>query len=158
VEFAEYSLADHATVSTAQASGLIEFVDPCLDPFDFALSSSPQVDPNPDNYSGVPVTATLTPFVISPSRCSVSYSCGEVLNEDGSPSTTVSCSDFSVSTVNTVTTVSLSGATRQNYLDGTFPPGVYRFKVKGTAVTSGTILYSEIKFTFTDPCDPPQLI
>jgi len=29
VEFNEYRLADHSTVSTAEASGQIEFIDPC---------------------------------------------------------------------------------------------------------------------------------
>jgi hypothetical protein len=38
-EFANYSPSDHSTVSTDDASGTIQFLNPCLDPFEFTTSS-----------------------------------------------------------------------------------------------------------------------
>ena len=37
-------------------------------------------------------------------------------------------------------------------------PGEYIVKIKGTATESGQEEFSTIKFTFVDPCDPPESI
>jgi hypothetical protein len=49
-----------------QATGQIEFNNPCLDPQSF--SATAQTDPDANQFSGE-VKFTLTPFAIMPAKC-----------------------------------------------------------------------------------------
>ena len=70
VTFANYSpdVAEYATVSTASRSGQVDFIDPCLDPFEF--NAVTQITPPTDaDYKFQPSDFTVTDFNIKPTRC-----------------------------------------------------------------------------------------
>ena len=64
VTFANYSpdVAEYAGVTTATSSGQVEFIDPCLDPFEFSTVS--QDDPTDADYKFQSSDFTVTQFNI----------------------------------------------------------------------------------------------
>jgi hypothetical protein len=90
-KFQNYDPSVFTGVSTAEANGIINFIDPCLQPFDL----TPRVTPNPasDNFSGNSITVQVLEFQVSPARCEVIYSCSEIRRQDGSTSN-IDCSDI----------------------------------------------------------------
>ena len=97
VRFDEYDTSnpDYATASEIEAEDIIDFNNPCLDPFDF--SATVQSVPSTTNYlPGSSVEWEVTKFNIQPDLCKVNYTCtsvtylGDVV-VDGEP---VNCDDL----------------------------------------------------------------
>lgn len=92
VEFVTYPSATYPTVSIAEASNFIEFIDPCLSPFQFVTGGS-LINPASDKFSGDSLVFTVNEHFIYPLRCDVSYACSLVQRTDLS-ATTLGCADF----------------------------------------------------------------
>ena len=135
----------------------ITFVDPCLNPFSF--TGEAQTNPGSSNYDGTPITFTVTPFTIEPSRCKVTYKCIDVVRTDGSPSM-VACDDFSFDGVfdglgdDGVLKFKPTGG---DYSTMVYPPGEYQVTICGTAEGSSPSqeVNETFEFTLNDVCDPP---
>ena len=71
-EFAAYPDTTHASVSVADATGVISFGNECLTP---VFSETTQTSNIADSYTDSIQTFTLVPFTISPVNCNIEYSC-----------------------------------------------------------------------------------
>lgn len=79
MRFDEYDTSnpDYATASEIEAEEIIDFNNPCLDPFDF--SATAQSVPTTTNYlPGSSVEWEVTKFNIQPDLCKVNYACTSV--------------------------------------------------------------------------------
>jgi len=152
----------YATAATTTAVRIIEFNDPCLDPFTFETRSQPSAS---DNFSGTSVDVTLNPFEIFPALCEIAYTCVDITRADG-VAESLTCADLTALD-NLSDNDSFNGSGELSltipsagYLDGSVPPGVYTITIKGspTEATSGVEKTTTITLTLTDPCDPPVSI
>lgn len=79
MRFDEYDTTnpDFANASTNTAASVVDFNDPCLDPFSFSATS--QDTPTSTDYStGSKVEWEVTGFNILPDLCKVKYECTSV--------------------------------------------------------------------------------
>ena len=158
--FQSYKPTDFANVSTATASGIISFIDPCLNPF----SLTPRVTANPaaDNFSGNAIIVQVLEFQVSPSRCEVTYTCTDIKRKDGTTSN-IDCSDITYDgkfdDVGNDGQLVIS-ANGDDYESGKVTPGTYVIEITGSVngSTGPTMDTTTIEITFADPCDPPVSI
>ncbi len=152
-----YPPNDYPTVTSVTRTGVITFLDPCIDPI---LASTAQNGPAADKYTGSAITYTLNPFTITPAFCEISYSCDSVARQDGATSN-IGCSDLtSAGTLFGKTGAGGSLAysfDSTKYLTENYAPGIYVVTVRGTAVKSDPSISDTATYTFTlvDPCSPP---
>ena len=159
-QFQNYSPSDFGGVSTATASGIINFIDPCLS----SVSLTPRVTsyPAPDNFSGNAIIVQVVEFQVVPSRCQVTYTCTEISRKDGSTSN-IDCNDVTFDGVidgsNTDGQLVVT-ATGDDYESGKITPGTYVIEITGTVngSTGPTSDTTTVEVTFTDPCDSPVSI
>lgn len=85
-----------------------------------------------DKYTGQTISVDLVPFIIFPEQCVISYSCADVVREDGEASN-VSCSDITLTADGKVT----YSFDSNDYINNNIKPGVYIIQIKGTATQSG---------------------
>lgn len=134
-EFVNYRRADYSTVDRGQGASTITFSDPCVN--DFTFSSTPWSGLGSDRYTGTTLSSTLTPYSVSPSFCSITYSCSGV-KKNNAATTDLDCNDFNIvyppnnSASGTVSIV----ATRDDYLNGNKPPGNYVIELCGKVTNS----------------------
>ena len=134
VTFANYSpdVAAYTGVTTASSSGQFEFIDPCLDPFEFnAVTQSPL--PTDADYKFQSSEFTVSDFNIKPERCE-QFLIYEV--------TSVTLPGQSTDVLNSLEFIDTGEGfsffpTEDQYQDGTFPPGTYDVVIKGTSTLSG---------------------
>ena len=84
-----YDPSTYTGVSIAKASGIINFINPCLVPF--GLTAEATSSPASNNFSS-DVIIQLTEFQVSPARCQVTYTCTDITRKDGTTSN-IDCSD-----------------------------------------------------------------
>ena len=131
---------------------MIQFIDPCLSPFD--LKSKQTANPAADNFSGNPIIVQLTEFTVQPSTCQVTYSCTDISRVDGTLSE-LTCGDITVTSNGQVEVTANSAS----YLSGKITPGVYVIEITGTSGSDTPKSdKTTIEFEFSDPCDPPVSI
>ena len=86
-----------ATTDTATDTGDVTFIDPCLSPFTSSATTQTTAAPS-DNYSDTKKTKVIDDFVVTPSRCTYTYSCASVVGV--APATGLTCADLDFATVN----------------------------------------------------------
>ena len=97
MEFQDYIVADYPGVSTAYASGMIDFNSNCEYLVLFQGSTISKYVGN-SYLSGFSVT--LEQFTIQPERCPVTYECTAVLREaDPTSPSGISCADLTMDLV-----------------------------------------------------------
>ena len=98
----------------------------------------------------------MTPFTLTPTRCSVTYACTNVARQ-GSANSSVGCNDL---TFDEATGSFTFSADSDNYKSGNFIPGTYTVTITGTAVGSSPPKddTTTMSFTLVDPCDPPTSV
>ena len=158
--FTSYDPSVFTGAPTAQASGIINFNDPCVQPFD--LTPRVTASPTSDNFSGQPITVQVLEFQVSPARCSVTYTCSEITRKDGSASN-ISCTDVTYDgdfDGNGNDGELVITASESDYTSGKITPGTYVIEITGTVDGSSGPASDKttVEVTFTDPCDAPRLI
>ena len=154
-----YPPASNPTVTQKEASGPLDFNNPCENPFEFEATSQPAT--TPDNYSGTPIVTTLTPFTMDPSFCKIDYRCASVVPEPltADPAVKVpTCDDITVDFV--YDTLGNDGqisftADADDYISGKFTPGTFKIEIEGTARKSGLKDSGYVYMTLKDSCNPP---
>lgn len=118
------------------------------------------------NYpDGGSIDIGINPAVVTPSRCTITYTCDSIVHEGGDPSD-IKCSDFDTDLIfdgnspnGSLTDGQLTVPTNpQTYPN--FKPGEYTTTIKAcvdgvSAVQDVTCKDIPFVFTLTDPCDPP---
>lgn len=158
-QLADWPAADHPTATNVDATGTVEFNNPCLNPT--AFSATAQQDPLPNNYSGS-VNFSLNPFVIEPAKCKINYTCVSVERVGADQDPLIECADFNFDGVmdGSLTDGTLVFTpTRQDYIDGTYEPGEYIVTIRGQPdkASDGRTIDATFKITLVDPCDPPTI-
>ena len=122
--------------------------DPCKRPF--GLQALPQKNPENYYYTEDGTTFTVTPLIIDPSVCQITYSC---ISVDG-PDSDVRCEDKNIVNFSRST-----GTTVIRTLDvKKYSPGTYTFNLRGTAGTVVPLTADfSFKVTLIDPCPQAQL-
>ena len=148
-------------MSSATDADTVDYDFPCKDPFSF--SASTQTDTAKlDTYSNSPIEWTVTPFDIEPSLCAIEYTCDDVVRADGEAHS-MGCDSFNfVGDLDELPANNKFSITvpESTYFDGSFPPGEYTIKIRGTTVKADTPRTAVVEFTLTlkDICNPPNTI
>ena len=155
------SLSDYPQIPAVTAPLEIDYVDPCLNPFDLKPESQTDIT---DNFSGTAKTFTLNKFTVDPSRCDITYECNSVSKEPQRGGEKVlTCSDINFDgTFNGDPTDGkfTFTATGTEYEAGTLTPGQITVEICGT-VTEAELTATNRKrcknvlITLTDPCNAP---
>lgn len=153
VELTDYRKADFPGASSKTAEGELNFGNGCFEPEEFLATV--QTNMESDKFSGTTRIFTLNPFTIVPVECKITYACTNVVQE-GNAQSSIGCSDL-IGDLNVDRQLAFT-ATRENYINSDYEPGLYTVTLTGTAVKSG--LQHSVTFTIRldDPCDPPQSI
>ena len=118
-----------------------------------------------DNFSGGNIDLYFKTMTITPSCCTITYSCIDV-SEEGESSSSVSCSDLLIDlTYDGTPTGDLSDGqvrleTPSSKYGTPYRPGNYTVTIVGTvdgvpAVLGTTLKSTSFTFELVDPCDPP---
>ena len=102
----------------------------------------------------------LNPFNISPSYCSVEYTCTKVVKKsDVNAVSDISCSDLTNDSNMRLINEKLTFSADQNdYINMLVTPDDYEVTITGKAVTSGQTDVATFVISLVDPCDPPNSI
>ena len=118
--------------------GTIDFIDPCLNPFDFSSTAQPGFSPATDKFTGNEISFTFNSYNIDPSVCDIQYECTSVTRTDSGDASVIGCSDLTVTTVGDAKKFALT-ANSADYGTMTKVPGVYQVEVTITAVGSSPL-------------------
>lgn len=137
------------------------FNNPCDNPFSF--SAAAQTNPDPDRYTGTPMTTIFNRFNINPDFCAIDYACKSVTPVPNTGNVNVkvpTCNEITFNlnfALNQDGTVSFT-ATPQDYIDSRYTPGTFQIEIEGTARRSGQTRIATIQMTLLDACNPPTRI
>ena len=130
-------------------------MNPCLTPFSF--TDEDQTNPAEYRYTGVDLDIPITPFTVTPARCTVTYSCSSVVLAGGVSN--IDCDDLVYDDANKKFV--FNGDTSK-YTDGVAPwiPGTYTVNIDGTVdnSTGPTTDSSSFDIVLPDLCAPPTSI
>ena len=126
------------SVTTETRDGVINFTNPCDEPFTFTVPTQDAPGSRfTDNFSVETIHWTMIPFTITPSRCSIAYTC-ETVSQAGQVTSSVSCADLvkdlTFNGDSTDGAMSLDSA--PDTYNNPYTPGVYTVTIRGTVVGS----------------------
>lgn len=125
-------------VTTVTREGDISFENPCDAPFTLTVPTQDAAGNRlTDNFSDEKIKFTLLPFTITPSRCSLSYSCASIV-QTGESTSSIDCAAFTKDLVFDAETsdgvMELDSA--PSTYGAPYEPGTYTVTLVGTVVGS----------------------
>ena len=153
-EFASYPKATYPTATSDTSTGIVDFIDPCIE--DFTVTAESQTAFTTSKFDDTEISTIITPFTVVPSSCPATYYCDSVRRVDAE-ATDLDCTDFAVDgeLLGGVDDGKISiTITEDDYINEVYKPGVFKLNLCAT-VSQETPTCEEIEVELVDPCDPP---